>query len=332
MAYRAQKASLMYPFLATQIVLRRLAGIKPRADARQEALIVHQRYLDLLRLDLQNVEDGLYPESLLFSAPIWDYAKNMPRFLQDVPKVVQRWRRNNFQDLPDTVDLNAYPHYFRRNFHWQSDGYLSRHSAMLYDFSVDVLFLGAADIMRRQIIPPITRYLEHQPPRQRILDVGAGTGRTLLQLCKAHPGHEYFALDLSPFYLQEARHQLSHLPQVSFVRDNAELMPFKDASFRINTSVFLFHELPRAARRTVLREMYRVLQPGGLAVILDSAQLAESPELAQTLNQFAQDFHEPFYRDYIKDDLHAALTDVGFHVQNVSSCLVAKLVVARKPD
>ena len=61
--------------------------------------------------------------------------------------------------------------------------------------------------------------------------------------------------------------------------DNAEAMPFKDGWFDVVTCVYLFHELPKNARRNVLRDMLRVLRPGGLCVIEDSAQRAESPSI-----------------------------------------------------
>jgi hypothetical protein len=78
--------------------------------------------------------------------------------------------------------------------------------------------------------------------------------------------------------------------------------------------------------------MKRVLSPGGLLVIEDSAQLAESEALAPTLANFAQNFHEPFYKDYLRDDLAAAMTDVGFRVQSVTPAYVSKVVVAERGD
>ena len=74
----------------------------------------------------------------------------------------------------------------------------------------------------------------------------------------------------------------------------------------------MFHELPRNARRNVVREMFRVVRPGGLVVIEDSAQLAESPELEGVLRDFPAEFHEPFYADYLEDDLAGILRECGF--------------------
>ena len=76
--------------------------------------------------------------------------------------------------------------------------------------------------------------------------------------------------------------------------------------------------------------MHRVLRPGGLLVIEDSAQLGESGELAFFLGRFAAEFHEPFYRDYVRDDLAAAAADAGLRVESVEPHFVSKVVVARK--
>jgi ubiquinone/menaquinone biosynthesis C-methylase UbiE len=165
----------------------------------------------------------------------------------------------------------------------------------------------------------------------RVLDVACGTGRTLRQLATAYPEHRYYGLDLSPYYVQVARKQLGDVVNASFVTDNAEHMPFRDDYFDVVTSVFLFHELPTNARRNVLREIHRVLRPGGLVVIEDSAQRSDAGEVAFFLERFSEEFHEPFYRDYLAEDLSDALPRAGFVVDAVDSCFVAKVVSATKP-
>lgn len=74
--------------------------------------------------------------------------------------------------------------------------------------------------------------------------------------------------------------------------------------------------------------MKRVLLPGGLLVVEDSAQLAESPVLAQSLANFAHEFHEPFYEDYLRDDIAALLGEAGFRVESVTPAFLSKVVVA----
>ena len=60
------------------------------------------------------------------------------------------------------------------------------------------------------------------------------------------------------------------------------------------TSVYLLHELPRRVRRLALAEMHRVLRPGGLLVIEDSAQHVESGEFLRFLEAFSTEMHEPY--------------------------------------
>ena len=56
-----------------------------------------------------------------------------------------------------------YPEYFLQHFHWQTDGYLSRKSAELYDYQVEALFAGTTDAMRRVLAAaPLLSYLRQR--------------------------------------------------------------------------------------------------------------------------------------------------------------------------
>ena len=333
-AYLAQQLSMAVPAAVSQRFLRLALGRGVRPEPRDIAAL-ERRLFGLYARDLENVRSGLYPRSLLFQLPAREYARRVPQMLRDFPRVMRRSGKKDWRDLPDAGEAKQYPPYFRRTFHWQSDGYLSRASAERYDVGVEFLFGGTADVMRRQVIPPITRHLREREPAAgpaRLLDVACGTGRTLAQIHVAHPALRLTGLDLSPYYVQHARTVLDAVPDASFVAENAEAMPFKDDWFDVVTSVYLFHELPRNARRNVLREMLRVLRPGGLCVIEDSAQRVESPEMMFFLERFPEDFHEPFYTDYLGDDLAEAAREVGFEVAGAEAVFVAKVVTLRKPE
>lgn len=331
-AYRARQAAIRLPLVAAHLGLRPFGsrrGIRPH-PADLEAL--RGQLEALLDRDCKNVELGLYPARLLFDMPVADYLRQLPSLATEVLRSLRRSKQRLVRDLPAGLDLSAYPDYFRRNFHWQTDGYLSQRSAAIYDIGVEFLFLGTADVMRRQIVPPVTRYLRSRAAEQgraRILDVACGTGSALNQLAIAHPNENYWGLDLSPYYLRYAGQRLSYVNSLSLVAENAECMPLADASFDVVTSVFLFHELPRRARRNVLSEMRRVLKPGGLLVLEDAAQLSEAPELGVFLENFAASMNEPFFADYIRDDLSEALAQAGFEVSAVERCFLSKVVSAR---
>lgn len=325
-AYKGQQASLLVACGVVQNVLRRALLGDKRKVGGEPLRVLRRRYLDLLEADLANVHAGVYPEQLLFGLPVAHYARRLPMLAREVPRVLRRMRSRDYADLPRDVDLSSYPPYYRRTFHWQSDGYLSRRSAALYDVGVEFLFGGTADIMRRQAIPP----LRSAKPK-RILDVACGTGRTLAQLRAAFPDAELTGLDLSPYYLEEARSVVGE--DVELVQGNAEAMPMEDASVDAIVSVYLFHELPRNARRRVMAEMFRVLRPGGRVVLLDSVQRSDAEEIVYFLERFQAELHEPFYRDYIRDDLASALRETGFDVQiEGGPAYLTKVVAATRPS
>jgi len=332
LAYRSQHWSMLIQATLIQEATRLVSRMpRPRLSGAEVRAVLRRRD-ELHARDLANVEAGLYPRELLFDIPIGRYVRALPRLLRDTPRVVRRKRAGDFRDIP-AVDKQRYPAYYRRTFHWQTDGYFSEHSAEVYELGVELLFRGTADVMRRQIIPPVTRFVRAAggAAQLRLLDVACGTGRTLHQLARTHPALRLYGVDLSPAYVRIARRRLERIADVALAVENAEALPYADATFDLATSVYLFHELPRNARRNVLRELYRVVRPGGLVVIEDSAQLSESAELAAALHAFPSEFHEPFYADYLEDDLAGALREVGFAVDSTEPQFVAKVVVARRP-
>jgi ubiquinone/menaquinone biosynthesis C-methylase UbiE len=332
-AYRARQAAIRIPIIAAHLGLRPFGARRASQPSPAELKALRAQLEDLLERDLANAEQGMYPARSLFDMPVADYLRQLPSLATEVLRSLRRSKQKRVRDLPSGVDLSSYPDYFRRNFHWQTDGYFSARSAAVYDVGVEFLFLGTADVMRRQIVPPITRFLSARDVSvgpARILDVACGTGSALNQLALAHPGEKYWGLDLSPYYLRHAAGRLSHVKDLSLVTENAERMPLADASFDIVTSVFLFHELPARARRNVLAEMQRVLKPGGLLVIEDAAQLSEALDLRVFLENFATSMNEPFFASYIADDLRGAIAQAGFDVSSVERAFLSKVVTARK--
>jgi ubiquinone/menaquinone biosynthesis C-methylase UbiE len=294
----------------------------------------HQQLLDL---DWQEAEAGLYPTSLLFDAPWLDWAARYPLVWLDMPSTWNRRSKREVSDLPREVERSSYPDYYLQNFHHQTDGYFSDHSASLYDLQVEILFNGTAEPMRRRVLRPLLQGLRNFSERPasslRVLDVATGTGRTLRQIRAALPQAQLVGLDLSPAYLRQANRWLSQLPSElpQLVQGNAEAMPFAEGSMQAITCVFLLHELPGDARQNVLNECFRLLEPGGTLVLADSVQLADSPQFETVMDNFRRVFHEPYYRDYIADDIDARLNTAGFSGIRAESHLMTRVWSATKP-
>lgn len=333
--YRAGHEGLAVSLGLATRAIHRMIRPEHRVPPRAAIDALHQRFVALLTDDLDNVERGVYPRALL-DLPWGDYLKVVPEALRDGPRLVARARRRAHDDLPSDVPRDRYPAYYLRNFHWQTDGWLSDRSARLYDLSVEVLFGGTADVMRRMAIPPVVSAIGDAPsgrPRgdgARVLDLACGTGRFLLQLQRALPGARLYGVDLSPNYVDRARALLADVPEVTLLADDAEALPFRDGLFDVVTSVFLFHELPRDVRRRVLGEARRVLRPGGRLVVCDSAQRADASELAFFLDAFGDLYHEPYYKSYLADDLEALFHEAGFVEVTARSHFLSRVVAGTR--
>lgn len=292
---------------------------------------------ELLAIDWQDAQTGVYPVSLLFDHEWLEFLRYYPVSWFDLGNIWERVGQKKYQEFSEEIDIEGYPAYYLQNFHYQTNGYLSEMSANLYDLQVEILFNGAADAMRRRILklvkenlPPVA---ESSTKSLKILDVACGTGRSLKMLRATFPKASLFGVDLSPTYLRKANQLLiesaGELPQL--IRANGENLPYLDDYFSAVTNVFLFHELPPNARQNMIQEAFRVLQPGGIFVICDSIQAIDSPEFQPMMENFPTLFHEPYYRHYITDDLVDRLEKAGFQKVRIENHLVSKYWIAFKP-
>lgn len=268
----------------------------------------------LLRRDWHNIRDGLYrlPHDV-GEDPRQILARTI-RYFDDLPRVNARRRQGSVDEVAGiAADRPGLPEYYLRNFHFQTDGYLSERSARLYDHQVEVLFLGGADAMRRQALVPLGAHLRRRAGvRPLIVDVGCGTGRFLAAVRHSFPGAATIGLDLSRAYLDEAARYLGRWPGAMLVEGLAEAMPVATAACDVVTAVYLLHEVPDAVRRRFAAECARVLRPGGRLILVDSLQFGDRPGYDVLLETFPDGFHEPYYADYAATDLVALLTGHGF--------------------
>lgn len=290
----------------------------------------------LLIEDAKAVRDGLYPPMDSDPLGVGSSLARIRQMLADLPDAARRRKAGDTSSVRSTMEdaepESALPDYFLQDFHYQTGGYLTEHSARLYDAQVETLFYGAANAMRRAALRPIAAELFRRDQRHaRLLDVACGTGRFIRQVRLAFPALPITGADMSRAYLDEARRHLRDLRAASLIETNAEALPLESASQDIVTAIFLFHELPGDVRRRVTREIARVLKPGGLFVFIDSLQLDDRPGWNGLIEMFPERFHEPYYAHYVRDDLKAMFAEAGLTLDTADLVFLAKMMVCRKP-
>jgi ubiquinone/menaquinone biosynthesis C-methylase UbiE len=315
---------------------RRNERTKPRRRIHTAAPVPDRSrlYVDMGRLflqDLANIEAGIYPLPADHDGSLFTLINRSRLFFTDLPEIHRRRQTGAHSEIFNTDTPAKRPRYYLQNFHFQSGGWMTDDSAERYDTQVEVLLNGTANAMRRQALPQLHELFAGRDQRRlRLLDIGCGTGRFLDFVKQAWPRLHTLGLDMSDAYIRHAKRHLSERSRTSFVVSKAEAIPLPDSSQDAVTSIYLFHELPPKVRRSALRECARVLKPGGRLIVLDSLQRDDLPDYEGLLQLFPQNYHEPFYASYTKEDFAALALDCGLtHVRNVV-VFVSKLMVFDK--
>lgn len=106
------------------------------------------------------------------------------------------------------------------------------------------------------------------PMKGSMLEIGTGTGHTVLSLAKA--GYSFTSVDTDEKALKTAALNAAYekvLSSVTFYRMDGKQLDFQDSSFNNVICVSLFHHIHGINR--MLSETNRVLTPGGKAVLAD---------------------------------------------------------------
>jgi SAM-dependent methyltransferase len=157
----------------------------------------------------------------------------------------------------------------------------------------------------------VQRFLKERFPSlqpRRILDMGCSAGSASVPYALEFPTAEVHAIDVAPAILRYAHARAESLgARVHFHQMDAAHTSFPDAHFDLIVSHNMMHEIPEATRRGMLRETWRMLAPGGVAVHQDV------PLRFQGLTEFqkfeyswdTRNNNEPYWEVYANADLAA---------------------------
>lgn len=161
----------------------------------------------------------------------------------------------------------------------------------------------------------LSNYPDFKP--KRILDIGCGLGHNTLPIALAYPDAEVIGIDVGAPMLRygHARAVALGIKNVKFIQMDAELPNFPDENFDwIQTTMFL-HETSGKSIYKIIKEIYRMLKPGGLSLHIEQPQYTPEMDLYE---QFIRDWdafynNEPFWSKMHDIETVELMTSAGFN-------------------
>lgn len=155
------------------------------------------------------------------------------------------------------------------------------------------------------------------PSGLRVLDVGTGNGRLALMLAE-DGAREVVGIDISPAMLEVAEYlrAISDAPsaqRVNYRLASAQNLPFRSEGFDAAVCRLVLHHThgPDA----LLRELVRVLRPGG-SLILADLLAADDPVRRATQNTIEARRNPSHVAIYTADQYRKMVTNVGLAIDN----------------
>lgn len=152
--------------------------------------------------------------------------------------------------------------------------------------------------------------------RWRVLDVGTGTAQIPIEIVRRRSDVDIVAIDLSREMLKLGQRNLERAGVAAAIRlelVDAKRLPDPSASYDAVISNSIIHHIPEPLHS--LREMVRVLRPGGVLFVRDLLRPSDLATLDRLVEQHAAGAN-PHQRRLFAESLRAALT-----VEEVASLL-----------
>jgi len=141
-----------------------------------------------------------------------------------------------------------------------------------YDGLNRIISFGIDVKWRKKVI----RLIKERDPKQ-ILDIATGTGDLIISLAESE-AEQLIGLDLSDGMLEIGRQKISKKDldgRIEMIQGDSEAIPFENNSFDAITVAFGVRNFEHLEKG--LSEIYRVLKPGGIFVVLETAVPTKTP-------------------------------------------------------
>lgn len=143
-----------------------------------------------------------------------------------------------------------------------------------------------------------------------MLDIGCGTGTLTLLIKQAEPEAVVYGLDADPEILRIARKKYDQDEKAILLQQGiATCLPYASGTFDCVFASLLLHHLTRKEKQHALKEIFRVLKPGGELYIADFGKPRDF--LMWLISSGIRWFEE--IHDNVMGLLPVFTVDAGFH-------------------
>jgi len=145
-------------------------------------------------------------------------------------------------------------------------------------------------------------------PTGRVLDLGTGTALIPIELCRQIADVNVLAIDAAHHMISAAKANVARSGfsgRITVQHSDAKRLPFGDGSFEGVMSNSIVHHIPEPL--AVLKEIARVVKPGGAIFIRDLLRPADDATVKHLVKTYAGDANT-HQRKMFEDSLRAALT------------------------
>ncbi len=174
----------------------------------------------------------------------------------------------------------------------------------LYDFVVKNVFKINKDFFKK-----VESYLAPDD-YEKVLDIGSGTSSFSIFLKNENPTLDIYDIDGSKEMLRIAKRKIEDENlNIKLEEALAENIPYEDNYFDKIVAIFLFSYIPRTIKPYAMRELYRVLKPGGKFIIVD---ISNQTGLKKYIELFKYVPNPLFIEDGLNGEYFKLLNSAGF--------------------
>eukprot|EP01012_Entosiphon_sulcatum_P066486 TRINITY_DN95754_c0_g1_i1.p2 TRINITY_DN95754_c0_g1~~TRINITY_DN95754_c0_g1_i1.p2 ORF type:complete len:407 (+),score=75.91 TRINITY_DN95754_c0_g1_i1:437-1657(+) len=229
---------------------------------------------------------------------------------------------------PGKLELNpnlAIPDYARHEIHQQPGGYVGDPlGGFVYHHAVTQGFRGGTADHDENHIEYTQKHLKPEDGRvMRILDIACGTGQSTTPMKMRFPDAEVWGVEVGAPMIRYAHYRACKMGlQVNFRQALVEDCGFPDNHFDMVVEHLMFHEVGPEAHERIVKEIFRMLRPGGTfshhdlvsegnPTVKPSHTVTGKAQLWETTRH---NNYEPHYLKYSGSDFPGLLRKTGFNV------------------